>query len=1099
MEYILVANTLKVKRSSVQGKVPLTSDLQLGELAVNTYDGKLYLKKDVGGVESIVDVSAGLDATGVLQLLKTVDGVGSGLDADLLDGLASSSANTASTIVSRDSSGNFSAGTITAALSGNASTATTLQTARTINGVSFNGSANITIADSTKLPLSGGTMTGAITFAAGQTWPTFNQNTTGSAGSLSSNTGYLVYRSIVADASIDTATQNGIYTRDYTGASASMLVWDAGGSTGTTQLDVNYGNSGAIRLRNKTDNTTWSNWRTFLTDQNYNSYSPTLTGGGASGTWGINVTGNAATVTNGLYSTGSYADPAWITSINYSKLTGTIPTWNQNTTGSAAKWTTARTLSFTGDATGSGSVDGSTNVATALTLANSGVTAGTYTKITVNAKGIATSGTTLATTDIPALDASKITTGVFDPARLPSYVDDVLEYANLAGFPTTGETGKIYVALDTNKTYRWSGTVYVYITSGAVDSVAGKTGVVTLTNADVGLGNVENKSSATIRGEITSTNVTSALGFTPYNSTNPNGYTGNTGTVTSVSGTGTASGLTLSGTVTSTGSLTLSGTVNALAAGTYGISISGNAATATTFSTTRSNYKGVTDAAVSGQLMWKNYGNGHTIFDASNSTSPDGGAVNSTNAAVAWSATYPTLMGWNGSTTYGVRVDSARVSDNTSGNAATATLAADSTLAGGLAIETGRNSNANRIVRTDANGYIQAGWINTISGDNGTTAIDRVYASSDGYIRYYTPANFRQVLDVPTRSGGNASGTWAISITGNAATATSATTAGSAPLLSNTGIYNWNASTLPTSYSLGVQTSFVSDGQGWPSFGSLVNVNTYSGGGGALQLYVPYSPTYGGTGLRVRFGNYDVNGGNSWTAFKTLLASDNYNDYAPTKTGGGASGTWGINITGNAATASNTSSISSAVGSGYTWTGAQYFQSNLGSTLGSLSSPPLQAYATGANAAFMSFHRGGAYAVNMGLDSDNVFRIGGWSAAANRFQMDMSGNLTMAGNVTAYSDEKLKKDWGNLPNNFIELLSKIKYGTYTRIDSNERQVGVSAQSLQKVLPEAVLEDATGTLAVSYGNAAMVSVVELAKEVVGLKAQIAELKALIMEK
>ena len=75
---------------------------------------------------------------------------------------------------------------------------------------------------------------------------------------------------------------------------------------------------------------------------------------------------------------------------------------------------------------------------------------------------------------------------------LPSYVDDVLEYANYAGLPVTGETGKIYVALDTNKTYRWSGSAYIYITSGAVDSVAGRTGVVTLTSADVGLGNVTN-------------------------------------------------------------------------------------------------------------------------------------------------------------------------------------------------------------------------------------------------------------------------------------------------------------------------------------------------------------------------------------------------------------------------------------------------------------------------------------------------------------------------------------------------------------------------------------------------------------------------------
>lgn len=59
------------------------------------------------------------------------------------------SANTVSTIVARDASGNFSAGTITAALTGNSSTASTLQTARNINGISFNGSANIEVNPST--------------------------------------------------------------------------------------------------------------------------------------------------------------------------------------------------------------------------------------------------------------------------------------------------------------------------------------------------------------------------------------------------------------------------------------------------------------------------------------------------------------------------------------------------------------------------------------------------------------------------------------------------------------------------------------------------------------------------------------------------------------------------------------------------------------------------------------------------------------------------------------------------------------------------------------------------------------------------------------
>ena len=99
--------------------------------------------------------------------------------------------------------------------------------------------------------------------------------------------------------------------------------------------------------------------------------------------------------------------------------------------------------------------------------------------------------------------------------------------------------------------------------------------------------------------------------------------------------------------------------------------------------------------------------------------------------------------------------------------------------------------------------------------------------------------------------------------------------------------------------------------------------------------------------------------------------------------GTGASGTWGINFTGNSG---NTSSVSNATGGSYTWTNTNYFQSN--QNTGGGSSPPLEAYSTGGNGAIMAFHRGGVYAVNMGLDSDNVFRIGGWSASYNLLQMD---------------------------------------------------------------------------------------------------------------
>lgn len=69
----------------------------------------------------------------------------------------------------------------------------------------------------------------------------------------------------------------------------------------------------------------------------------------------------------------------------------------------ANKLTTARNIALKGDATGSTSFDGSANVEIAVALANSGVAAGTYTKVTVDAKGRVTTGSTLAKADLPTI------------------------------------------------------------------------------------------------------------------------------------------------------------------------------------------------------------------------------------------------------------------------------------------------------------------------------------------------------------------------------------------------------------------------------------------------------------------------------------------------------------------------------------------------------------------------------------------------------------------------------------------------------------------------------------------------------------------------
>lgn len=117
-------------------------------------------------------------------------------------------------------------------------------------------------------------------------------------------------------------------------------------------------------------------------------------------------------------------------------------------------------------------------------------------KIKIDSDGVQINGLTINSTNFqlksekgqPNGYAELDGAGKVPAAQLPSYVDDVLEYANLAAFPVTGETGKIYVALDTGKTYRWSGSIYVEISASEVNSVNGQTGVVVLDTDDVSEG-----------------------------------------------------------------------------------------------------------------------------------------------------------------------------------------------------------------------------------------------------------------------------------------------------------------------------------------------------------------------------------------------------------------------------------------------------------------------------------------------------------------------------------------------------------------------------------------------------------------------------------
>lgn len=153
----------------------------------------------------------------------------------------------------------------------------------------------------------------------------------------------------------------------------------------------------------------------------------------------------------------------------------------------------------------------------------------------------------------------------------------------------------------------------------------------------------------------------------------------------------------------------------------------------------------------------------------------------------------------------------------------------------------------------------------------------------------------------------------------------------------------------------------------------------------------------------------------------------------------------------------------------------------------------LEARGDGTNAAVITFHRPSAFGIKMGLDTSNNFLIGGFSQGASTYRVywDPSGNQVTTGNVFAFSDIRFKTDFKPIEN-ILEKLDQIEAFTYTDIETGERRIGVSAQSVKTVFPEGVQGDEH--LSVAYGNVALASTVMLSREVLTLRGKVARLEA-----
>jgi hypothetical protein len=483
------------------------------------------------------------------------------------------------------------------------------------------------------------------------------------------------------------------------------------------------------------------------------------------------------------------------------------------------------------------------------------------------------------------------------------------------------------------------------------------------------------------------------------------------------------------------GVVTFNGQVTAT---TFNGALSGNAATSTSFSTGQSNYKGVTDGSVAGLMMWKNYGNNHVIFDASNSTTPSGTSCNNTNSVAAWTGTYPTLMGWNGSSTFGVRVDSARVSDNTSGNSATTSqrtfsgdLIGSSSVRGPIFYDTNNTAfyvdpdSTSNIVNLKV-GNVYDSTVTRFTNPGGGRFIT-TSASITGAIRIRLPAGRRncnsmlrftvKVYEYTTgRSHEFQIGGYNYDL-GN--------------------WYNWFATQLTDEGRGALNVRFGDDGS---------RDVIYIGEAGTVWSY----PQVFVTDVQVGYSGISEQWGNDWIV-----------DFTTSLTG-----------VEQIRTASLIKTVNNASNWGYPDYATIFYDSNNTAFYVDPASTSVMNSTRMTGDLFVgngtSTHQ---YLRVLNAGEAGGIRVGGLLCSDNySFGTPGRNDILAKGNITAYSDGRYKTNIEVIPN-AVEKVKQIRGVTYDMTDDSEnrRYAGVIAQEVKKVLPEVVMGSEEDRYSVAYGN------------------------------
>jgi hypothetical protein len=413
---------------------------------------------------------------------------------------------------------------------------------------------------------------------------------------------------------------------------------------------------------------------------------------------------------------------------------------------------------------------------------------------------------------------------------------------------------------------------------------------------------------------------------------------------------------------------------------------------------------------------------------------------------------------------------------------------------------------ANKKLHVDGGMTIGANYDSTTNPTNGLNVEGAIQQAGNQVLHAGNYTSYS-----PTLTGGSASGTWGINVTGSSASCT-----GNAATASN---INTTQPNIGLSIS-GQNIDYA--GHGGPQ------VQSQGSGAAMMSFHRPgaYAINFGlGTDNQLRTGGWS-RGGNY-----VVLDSGNYTSYAPARVSAARPGVtklyrsdddsgyniqthWSPDVSGYWSLRGYLNDSYHAAcyvalsGKSNRANGFFYIDDNFGvGVVGNYNASRYQtvyamgdAYKMAADGASLANMYGIGWShPNAGGAAGNLTDHGMLIINNGGFRCAISNSIVASGNITAYSDERLKTNWRDMPVNYVARLAQVKVGVYDRIDGeNGTQVGVSAQSLQELLPQAIMtaKDEMQTLSVSYGSAALASAVELAKDNVELRARIMRLESLI---